>query len=633
MNRVVGGVDATLARLVTALAAIVAVTLAITLPVAYLLSANARMHASLEAEARLASASITQLALNNPDLWVFEDARIRGLLTLLGRSAEPEQRLVFSAGDQLIAEQGTSPTGIIMQVSAPLYDSGTIIGRVEVRRSQQPLLVNTAIVALASTSLGALAFVILRVFPLRLLRHALARSEHLATHDVLTGLPNRVLFCDRLDQSIAWSRREAASLAVLSLDLDHFKDINDTLGHAVGDRLLMEVAARLNTCLRETDTLARLGGDEFAIVQVSVRHLTDTEILAQRVVDALSATFEIGGHPVTVSTSLGITVRCGTDLALLPCDSGLLLQEAEVALYRAKDEGRGTYRFFEADMDVKLQERRTLECDIRDALENGQFRLHYQPQIDLRERRIVGAEALIRWLHPCRGEVAPDQFIPMTEQTGLIVRIGEWVLHEACRQAAAWPGLACMAVNVSPAQFRRPGFVDLVQSALRQANLEPHRLEVEITEGVLLTETHETLAILLRLRKMGVAIAIDDFGTGYSSLAYLQKFRFDKIKIDRSFVRNLGQDPQADEIVRAVLRMSHAMGIRVNAEGVEQQEQIAILREEGCEEMQGFLFGEALSAGEFAELLARQAPVIMSEVEPGSPPGGVDSERQWAWSR
>ena len=610
MTRIARNVDAALARLVTALAAVVAVILAIALPMAYLVSANRTMHASLEAEARLASASITQVALSNPDLWVFEDARIRGLLSLLGRTAEPEQRLVFSAADELIVEQGTSPTGMIMKVSDPVYDSGRIIGRVEVRRSQQPLLVNTAFVALASTSLGGLAFAILRILPLQMLGRALARSEHLATHDVLTGLPNRALFLDRLDRALAWSRREGASLAVLYLDLDRFKDINDTFGHAAGDRLLIEVAARLVTCMRETDTLARLGGDEFAIAQVGVRHVTDTEQLAQRVIGELSGSFEIDGHCISADASLGITVRSGTDLALLPCDSGTLLQEADVALYRAKDEGRGTYRFFETDMNVKLQERRALEHDIREGLANGQFYLHYQPQIDLRQHRIVGAEALLRWRHPRRGEVTPDQFIPLAEHTGLISQLGDWVLHEACRQAAAWPGLDSMAVNVSPVQFRRPGFVDLVQSALQQANLEPHRLEVEITEGVLLHETHETLAILLRLRKMGVAIAMDDFGTGYSSLAYLQKFRFDKIKIDRSFVRNLGHDPQAGEIVRAVLRMSHAMGIRVNAEGVEQQEQVAVLREEGCEEMQGFLFGEPLSADAFAELFAHQAPMM-----------------------
>ena len=444
------------------------------------------------------------------------------------------------------------------------------------------------------------------------------QSAHLATHDGLTGLPNRALFNNCIEHSLAWARRDGGSLAVHYIDLDRFKDVNETLGHAAGDQLLVEVAARLRACMRETDTLARLGGDEFGILQVGVRHLANIEMLAQRVVE-LSAAFEIDGHRVTVGTSVGVSLRNETDLKLMPCDAGVLLQEADVALYRAKEEGRGTYRFFESEMNAKLLERRALEDDIREALEHHQFRLHYQPQLDLDEYRIVGAEALIRWHHPRRGEVSPQEFIPLAEETGLIAEIGEWVLLEACRQASSWPALGSMAVNVSPVQFRRPGFVELVQHALQQADLAPERLEIEITEGVLLTETPETLSILHRLRKLGVALAMDDFGTGYSSLGYLQKFRFDKIKIDRSFVRNLGTDPQASEIVRAVLRMSHAMGIRVNAEGVEQRQQIPILRDEGCEEVQGFLFGQPLPAEEFSAKLAARVLTVQSEepVRPG----------------
>ncbi len=430
------------------------------------------------------------------------------------------------------------------------------------------------------------------------------RSAHQATHDSLTGLPNRGLFHDCLGHSLVWSRRHGGSLAVFYIDLDRFKDVNDTLGHAVGDRLLMDVAARLRGCLRESDTLARLGGDEFGILQVAALNLASIEVLGRRIVDELSGIFEIEDQQIVLSTSVGIAVRCENDLELLACDAGVLLQEADVALYRAKEEGRGTYRFFEPQMNANLQARRMLETDIREALAGGQFRLHYQPQIGLRERHIVGAEALLRWYHPRRGEVSPVDFIPLAEETGLIIEIGEWVLFEACRQASIWCQLERIAVNVSPVQFRRPGLVETVQQALRQADLAPERLEIEITEGVLLTETPETLSILHRLRKIGVSIAMDDFGTGYSSLGYLQKFRFDRIKIDRSFVCNLGSDDQASEIVRAVVRMSHAMGIQVIAEGVEQQHQVEILEDEGCEEVQGYLFGKPLSAKEFSDRLS-----------------------------
>jgi diguanylate cyclase (GGDEF)-like protein len=605
VSRPAGSLDPSLARIVTALAAIIALFLALALPAAYFLSAHAAKQAAIDAEAKLAAATISQLASRNPTLWVFENARIRGLLGMLGPPLEAEWRGAFATEGQLIADQGSDVPSPVMVATSPVYDSGAIVGRVDVQRSQRPLIAITAVITVLAGSLGAIAFAVLRSLPLRLLNRALARSAHLATHDILTGLPNRALFQDRVEQALAWSRREGTPLAVLYLDLDRFKAVNDTLGHAAGDRLLVGATARLRACVRETDTLARLGGDEFAIVQVGARQLADTEILAQRLIDSMGEAFDLDGHQMTVGASVGVALRSPAEVMLSQANAGVLLQEADVALYRAKEEGRGAYRFFAANMNQRLLERQALEADMLEALEKGQFRLHYQPQIDLDQRQIVGAEALIRWRHPHRGEIAPDAFIPLAEETGLIVRIGEWVLGEACKQAAAWPELRCMAVNVSPVQFRRAGFIDQVRRALQQSGLEPARLEVEITEGVLLNETAETLATLYRLRSMGVTIAMDDFGTGYSSLGYLQKFRFDKIKIDRSFVRNLGIDAHAAEIVRAVVHMSHSMGIRVNAEGVEHEQQATMLQDEGCEEVQGFLFGRALAAADFSELLAR----------------------------
>jgi diguanylate cyclase (GGDEF)-like protein len=597
--------DPKLTRIVTALAAVIALAVGVVLPAAYFLSTYATMHAEIAAEGKLAATAISGLASSNPELWMFENARVRGLLSMLGPPSGSERRIVTSGTGQEVAAQGDAIPQPVVAVVSPLYDSGAIIGSVEIQRSLQKLLVITAIITALAGSFGAATFAVLRSWPLRLLSRALARSTHLATHDTLTGLPNRALFRDRLEQSVAWSRREGAALAVLYLDLDRFKEVNDTLGHAAGDHLLTILADRLRACVRETDTLARLGGDEFAIAQVGARQLADTEMLAQRLIDAVDPAFDLDGNQVTVGVSVGIALRSVTDVMLSNVDAGILLQEADMALYRAKEEGRGVYRFFAADMNQKLLERRALEADILEAISKGQFRLHYQPQMDLARRKIVGAEALLRWHHPLRGDISPEAFIPLAEETGLIGRIGEWVLHEACRQAALWPDLGCIAVNVSPVQFRRACFVDQVKRALEQTGLDAARLEIEITEGVLLNDTDETLATLRRLRGLGITIAMDDFGTGYSSLGYLQKFRFDKIKIDQSFVRNLEADDHAAAIVRAVLRMSHALGIRVNAEGVEHEYQAVMLQEEGCEEVQGFLFSRAIDAAAFAGLLAQ----------------------------
>jgi diguanylate cyclase (GGDEF)-like protein len=603
MNNIAGRLDPVLVHVITAFAATAAIMFAIVMPTAYFVSIHTAKHSEIAAEAKLASTMLTQLASDNAELWTYENARIRGLLMMLGTPPEPELRSVFATNGALIASEGADAIPPFMAAASPVYDSGMIVGQVEVRRSLLREIKIAGLIGVLAALLGALGFVALRWLPLRLLKRALARSAHLATHDVLTGLPNRALFHEHLKQTVAWSRREGASLAVLYIDLDRFKEINDTLGHATGDRLLVAVAARLRSCVREIDTLARLGGDEFAIIQVGARQPADTELLAQRLIDAMDEVFELDGNRITVGVSVGIALRSTADLVVTSSEAGILLQEADVALYRAKEEGKGIYRFFAADMNQKLLERRALEADMLEALEKGQFQLHYQPQFDLSNGQIAGAEALLRWRHPLRGDMPPESFIALAEETELIVRIGNWVLLEACRQAAHWPRLHCIAVNVSPVQFRRSGFVEQVQKVLQQTGLDPARLEVEITEGVLLHETEGTLATLARLRSIGVAIAMDDFGTGYSSLGYLRKFRFDKIKIDASFIRALGSDLHAAEIVRAVLRMSHAMGIRVNAEGVEHEHQAKLLREEGCEEVQGFLYSKALSARDFGELL------------------------------
>jgi diguanylate cyclase (GGDEF)-like protein/PAS domain S-box-containing protein len=431
-------------------------------------------------------------------------------------------------------------------------------------------------------------------------RRSEAKIAHMALHDALTNLPNRVLLNERLEHALARSRR-GEIIATHILDLDHFKHVNDTLGHPVGDKLLQMVANRLRALVRSTDTVARMGGDEFAIVQVALSQMVDATSLAQRVIAALGEPYEIDGHQVAIGTSVGIT--------LAPSDGLIpeqLIRNGDLALYRAKGDGRGTFRFFEAEMDVRMQARRTLEQDLRKALIAGELELHYQPVINIASGKISGLEALVRWQHPANGLVSPATFIPLAEETGLIVPIGEWVIRQACATAAQWPADLRIAVNLSPAQLRNPALPQMLVSALAASGLAPDRLELEITETVLLHDSAATLAILFRLRELGVRIAMDDFGTGYSSLSHLQRFPFDKIKIDRSFINNIAADVSSLNIVRAVAALASGLGVAATAEGVETREQFDLIRSEGCTEMQGFLLSKPVPAHELEPLFLAQ---------------------------
>ncbi|MCK9908365.1 EAL domain-containing protein [Microbacteriaceae bacterium K1510] len=428
---------------------------------------------------------------------------------------------------------------------------------------------------------------------------AQAQIFHMARHDALTNLPNRTLFRERLEAALTKISRDEG-VAVLCIDLDRFKAVNDTLGHLVGDELLREVAARLTACLRESDTVARLGGDEFAVVQ-SDKDLraSDVAALAGRLVEAVSKPYDIQNNQIVIGTSIGISFA--------PDDGTIaeqLLRNADLAMYRAKADGRGTYRFFEPGMDAKAQARRMLELELRGALARQEFELYYQPIHKLDDGEIIELEALIRWRHPLRGQVAPADFIPTAEETGLIGQIGEWVLRRACKDAAAWSRPLTVAVNMSPVQFKNPGLVKLVEDALATSGLAAERLELEITEAVLLDESEATLGLLHQLRSIGVRISMDDFGTGYSSLGYLRSFPFDKIKIDRSFVRDLTTRADAMAIVRAVTGLGRSLGIPTTAEGVETAEQADLLRLEGCTQVQGFHFGEPKPAIEVEQMLA-----------------------------
>jgi diguanylate cyclase (GGDEF)-like protein len=424
-----------------------------------------------------------------------------------------------------------------------------------------------------------------------------AQLSHLARHDALTNLPNRTKFREHLKQAL---RRANHHIAVLCLDLDHFKDINDSLGHPIGDDLLKEVARRLLASVREADTVSRLGGDEFAIVHVgSELQASEAASIAARLVEIIGAPYVIQGHQLMIGASIGISTAPDDGN-----DPDQLLKNADLALYRAKADGRGTYRFFEAGMDARAQARRLLELDLRAALLRNEFEVYYQPFQDLKTNRIIGFEALVRWNHPLRGMIPPLNFIPLAEETGLIVPIGDWVLRTACMDAVGWSQDVCVAVNLSPAQFKNLHLVPSVTSALAASGLPARRLELEITESVLLQDSEATLATLHKLRGFGVRISMDDFGTGYSSLSYLRSFPFDKIKIDRSFVHELATRDDSMAIVRAVTGLGKSLGISTTAEGVETNEQLTLLRSEGCTEVQGFLFSPPRPAADVEKMLS-----------------------------
>ena len=430
-------------------------------------------------------------------------------------------------------------------------------------------------------------------------QQAAANIAFMAHHDALTRLPNRVLFRERMEQAIAMAGR-GGKFAVICLDLDKFKQVNDSFGHPVGDGLLVAVADRLQACAREGDTVARLGGDEFAIIQFAIQHVDDAEAMIGRILAAFEQPFIIEEHQVMSGTSIGVTVA--------PNDGSsyeTLMRDADIALYLAKTEGRGTARFFEPEMDARIHLRRKLERDLQAAIDHHEFALYYQPQVNLTSDKISGFEALLRWHHPERGLVSPVDFIPVAEETGMIGAIGEWALRTACLEAKNWPADLSVAVNLSPVQFRKGNLVGVVQAALLASGLPPNRLELEITESVFLQDTAGTLAALRQLGAMGICVALDDFGTGYSSLSYLRSFPFNKIKIDKSFVQDVMTNKESMSIVRAVTGLGQSLGIRITAEGVETLEQLNRLRENDCTEAQGYFFSPPRPAAAIPAMIAR----------------------------
>ncbi|MGA7921671.1 MAG: EAL domain-containing protein [Candidatus Acidiferrales bacterium] len=428
-----------------------------------------------------------------------------------------------------------------------------------------------------------------------------------AEHDFLTGLPNRMLLKDRVDQAIVLAPRNGKKVAVLFLDLDGFKHINDSLGHLVGDKLLQSVSKRLVDCVRATDTVSRQGGDEFVVLLSEMEHSEDAAISARRMLKVVAELHSIEQHDLHITTSIGVSVYPDDGM-----DAETLIKNADTAMYQAKDNGRQSYQFFKPEMNIRAVERQSIEESLRRALELQEFTLHYQPKVNLKTGEITGAEALIRWTHPTRGPVSPTQFIPVAEDCGLILPISKWVLREACKQARAWVDaglpLLTMGVNISAREFRNENFLEGVFGVLKETGWDPRSLELELTEGVLMKHAESAASALQTLRARGVQVAIDDFGTGYSSLSYLRRFPIDALKIDQSFVRHITATREDAAIVIAVIGMGRSLNLRVVAEGVETQEELAFLQAHQCDEAQGYYFSRPVDAQQFSKLLKTGVP-------------------------
>jgi diguanylate cyclase (GGDEF)-like protein len=494
---------------------------------------------------------------------------------------------------------------VLVRQWAPIEDAGLRIRRMtEGKQPFEPLPVGR------QDEIGALVGDVNQLIVWR--KVAEHQMEYLAHHDALTGLPNRILVQDRFDQARAHADRSGLKIALLFLDLDNFKTINDSLGHTVGDALLKQIAGRLTECVRDTDTISRQGGDEFLVVLPALHHTDDAAPVLGKLMEHLREPILADGHELATSVSIGI--------AIYPDDGrdfDTLLKKSDTAMYRAKGAGRNAYRYFDEQMNVEAVEHLSLRNDLRRALDRSEFVLHYQPQLDLTTGAVVGVEALMRWNHPERGLVAPGHFIPLAEESGLIVPMSVWVMQEACRQAMRWraaglPDLL-MAVNLSAVQFRRGDVEQTVMQALAVSGLNPEFLELELTESTLVYESEAVLETLQRLKQRGVRLSIDDFGTGYSSLSYLKRFAIDKLKIDQSFIRDLAVDPDDAAIVRAIIQMAHSLGLKALAEGVETAEMLARLRVFGCDEVQGYHFARPMPAQQFeAYLRDRMSGAIRS---------------------
>lgn len=594
--------DTSVVRIAKWMALAVAILVSLGTPTGYFYFGYQHHKMTHTAQAQLMSKPIERLISHHPEIWFYKTDRLNGIISRMrtGHHGDNLRRITRLDGGLIVQypEAAQVPEWPVIAVKRKLLDFGRPVAAIEIVHSLRGLLVTTLVIAVASIVGGLLIYWFLSVFPLRMLESSWQRISYLARYDTLTGLANRATLHDLLERTIADNARRSGSVVVHCIDLDHFKDVNDTLGHAAGDKLLKKATERMRGCIREGDTLARFGGDEFVIIQKDVADPQDAASLAERIIAELSQPFDLDGRKTAIGVSIGMAAHSNDD----EVGADQLLKNADLALYQSKNAGRGTYHFFQEDLDRQLRARLTLETDLRLALQDEQFELHYQPKLDPASERIIGVEALLRWHHPERGPIPPNVFIPVAEKMGIMGPLTAWVLEKACYDGLAWDPLH-IAVNVPASLIQQQDFIEVVRSVLQRSDLPPHRLELEVTEEVLLSDAEQAITALEQLKALGVNIAMDDFGTGYSSLSYMRKFRFDKIKIDRSFVTDIGQHKDAQAIVRAIVSMCRALDMHVNAEGVETREEAEVLVREGCDEVQGFLYARPVPAAEIQGLL------------------------------
>jgi diguanylate cyclase (GGDEF)-like protein len=605
--------DERLTRFISIVAIVAATVVGLALPGLYFLTNYKHEVGAVDALSNIHASLVTNAINKNPIMWRFEEHKLLALVEHRSHNEKHETNYsILDAGRNVIvssSEELLPPPVISHEVV--LYDATKPVGYYKIEWSLRNLLLETLFVAAGGLLLALIIAIPLRTLPLRAIRQSQQRLAHMAHHDVLTGLPNRALLDDRLNQAILYAQRYQRFITLIFIDLDNFKTINDSLGHDVGDELLKRTAERIQRVVRRTDTVVRLGGDEFVIL------LFDQPEKAESITGTLQKIRDCVADPLSINNHM-LRVTCSMGLATYPNDGldvSTLLKNADAAMYRAKELGRDNFQFYTAELNCKLQQRISLQQGLLNALANDEFVLVFQPQIQLKSGQIVGVETLLRWKHPERGLISPATFIPLAEETGMIVPIGEWVLRTACKQNKAWQNLGMphikMSVNVSPRQFKENNWVATVAAALKESGMEPQYLELEITESLIMENVERAIATMNEIQGMGVQLSIDDFGTGYSSLSSLKHFPVARLKIDQSFIRGLPGNDDDQAIALAVIALGHRLNLLIVAEGVETEQQQTFLQDNECDEMQGYHFSKPVSAEEIERMFVTTLPMSL----------------------